>query len=261
MKISDYAIQQIGALIIGAGGYKSGRELVDWFNKYGIRDVYDNYGLPPNPNNKGQRLSRSQYVQYSLERFNNTENLKHFLEDFINRNKYIVEKIREFVEPEGFQIMQFDKQYTIVGCGQTLVNNGITDARFEKIQTDIIRHINEAKLSIHIAMAWFTNQTIADALKEKAKDNVDVKLVINQDYTNVTNGADLSGLCYKFIKAKNGGIMHNKFCVIDNRIVITGSYNWSVKAETKNDENILIDTNIDTVMKFSVKFKNLFFDE
>ena len=34
--------------------------------------------------------------------------------------------------------------------------------------------------------------------------------------------------------------MHNKYCIIDNDTVITGSYNWTTAAETKNDENITI---------------------
>lgn len=34
--------------------------------------------------------------------------------------------------------------------------------------------------------------------------------------------------------------MHNKYCVIDNQIVIIGSYNWSENAENKNDENAAV---------------------
>jgi phosphatidylserine/phosphatidylglycerophosphate/cardiolipin synthase-like enzyme len=36
------------------------------------------------------------------------------------------------------------------------------------------------------------------------------------------------------------GIMHHKFAVIDRKVLITGSYNWSRSAETLNGENILI---------------------
>jgi len=34
--------------------------------------------------------------------------------------------------------------------------------------------------------------------------------------------------------------MHNKFAIIDNAIVLTGSYNWTVSASNNNQENILI---------------------
>ena len=40
--------------------------------------------------------------------------------------------------------------------------------------------------------------------------------------------------------SKNPYYMHNKFVVIDGKIVITGSYNWSDRATNGNDENLLI---------------------
>jgi len=34
--------------------------------------------------------------------------------------------------------------------------------------------------------------------------------------------------------------MHNKYAVIDGKTVITGSFNWTVSAEKRNDENLLV---------------------
>ncbi|MEI6879931.1 MAG: phospholipase D-like domain-containing protein [Bacteroidota bacterium] len=58
--------------------------------------------------------------------------------------------------------------------------------------------------------------------------------------------------------------MHNKFCVIDYNTVITGSYNWSYKAES-NFENIIINSN-DTILaeQFIAEFnqiKNQYFPQ
>jgi len=36
------------------------------------------------------------------------------------------------------------------------------------------------------------------------------------------------------------GIMYKKFCIIDDRITITGLYNWTTRADLENDENIVI---------------------
>jgi phosphatidylserine/phosphatidylglycerophosphate/cardiolipin synthase-like enzyme len=38
---------------------------------------------------------------------------------------------------------------------------------------------------------------------------------------------------------REGGLMHQKFAVIDKRIVFTGSYNWTHSADRLNDENLL----------------------
>jgi len=37
-----------------------------------------------------------------------------------------------------------------------------------------------------------------------------------------------------------GDKLHHKFAVIDNKIVITGSFNWSPTAAHTNDENLLV---------------------
>lgn len=34
--------------------------------------------------------------------------------------------------------------------------------------------------------------------------------------------------------------MHQKFTVIDHKVVLTGSYNWTVSADSFNDENLLL---------------------
>jgi phosphatidylserine/phosphatidylglycerophosphate/cardiolipin synthase-like enzyme len=52
--------------------------------------------------------------------------------------------------------------------------------------------------------------------------------------------------------------MHNKFCVIDNQKVLTGSYNWSEAAENKNDENAAVLYDFDRASDYSVEFRRLF---
>ena len=42
------------------------------------------------------------------------------------------------------------------------------------------------------------------------------------------------------IRISSGYSNHNKFAIIDNRIVITGSYNWTASAGARNDENLLV---------------------
>jgi phosphatidylserine/phosphatidylglycerophosphate/cardiolipin synthase-like enzyme len=60
------------------------------------------------------------------------------------------------------------------------------------------------------------------------------------------------------ISGRRGGTLHNKSCVIDNQKVITGSYNWSVNAENKNDENAAVMYDDERASDYSVEFRNLF---
>ena len=51
--------------------------------------------------------------------------------------------------------------------------------------------------------------------------------------------------------------LHHKVGIIDNNIVILGSYNWTLSADTKNDENILIVSNPEIAELFTEAFNEL----
>lgn len=131
------------------------------------------------------------------------------------------------------------------------------DAHFIDIQNNILAELDKAQVSISVAMAWFTNKVLFEKLLEKQKEGVNVQLVIYDDGVNAKHGVDVTQLDAVKIRAERGGIMHDKFCIIDNHTVITGSYNWSDNAEFKNEENITIETDNEQANRFSVKFRDL----
>ena len=134
----------------------------------------------------------------------------------------------------------------------------ITDAYFDNIANQIVGDLDKARVSILVAVAWFTKQKIADKLIEKYKEGLDVKIVYFDDHINSKFGVDVDGIPVKAVKGSRGGKMHNKFCVIDNQKVITGSYNWSENAENKNDENAAVIYDYDRASDYSVEFRRLF---
>ncbi len=120
----------------------------------------------------------------------------------------------------------------------------ITQAYFEDIQHQIAKELYKAKKSIYIAVAWFTDDVLFKILIERIKENIAVSVLILNDEIN----KNYSYINFEELKKLGGEIhligskeemMHNKFCVIDQETVITGSYNWTRKAQS-NDENITI---------------------
>ncbi len=128
---------------------------------------------------------------------------------------------------------------------------------FNAIQNNILQLLDQAKVSIIVAVAWFTNQTLADKLIEKYKNGVSVEVVIYNDGTNAKHGVDLNEIPVYQVRAEKGGIMHVKFCVIDNQIVGSGSYNWSTNAETRNDESFQISKDPALATEHSIQFNKL----
>lgn len=123
------------------------------------------------------------------------------------------------------------------------VNN--IDCYFDAIEQEVEKNILSAQKSIKIAMAWFTNYDIFKALKEKLQSSrVEIVLVTNNDLIN--NGGyclDLNELIQEGLKVylyDYPEMIHHKFCIIDDELVMTGSYNWTFFSEAINRENMLV---------------------
>ena len=124
-------------------------------------------------------------------------------------------------------------------------------AYFTDIRNQIICLLEKAKEEVDIAMAWFTIMR-----------GVKVRLVLLDDAINFMEYApDFS----EFIDAggelkiahREIGFMHHKFCVIDNCYVISGSYNWTYYAETRNIENIIITDSQSVIEQYKDEFVRL----
>ena len=122
---------------------------------------------------------------------------------------------------------------------------------FSNIRTEIINNLKVAKKEINIAIYWFTNRELFYVLLNKLDEGVNVHLIIHNDFINNRE----SGLPFqdfidrggKFYFSDEKNPMHNKFCLIDNKVLINGSYNWTYYAEEKNRENVLIIDNENVV--------------
>jgi phosphatidylserine/phosphatidylglycerophosphate/cardiolipin synthase-like enzyme len=53
------------------------------------------------------------------------------------------------------------------------------------------------------------------------------------------------------------GLMHNKFAVIDGRLLINGSFNWTRQACLYNQENVIVTDNPQLVRLFAAQFEAL----
>ncbi|UYZ76469.1 phospholipase D-like domain-containing protein [Moraxella bovis] len=123
-----------------------------------------------------------------------------------------------------------------------------TQALFDNIPQHIIAELNKATQSIVIAVAWFTRADIFAVLLQKARAGISIQLALSNDRINkndkiAINQDELNHFenCQTYwIGDGNKELMHHKFCVIDNMTVITGSFNWSMRAEKNNFENITI---------------------
>ncbi len=120
-----------------------------------------------------------------------------------------------------------------------------TQAFFQDIRQHLLDEISNATQQIIIAVAWFTDKKIFSSLLSKAEKGLDVQIMIADDSINNSFGPNYheietyGGTVIKVSTPNPEAVMHNKFCIIDSKTVITGSYNWSKRAST-NHENITV---------------------
>lgn len=135
-----------------------------------------------------------------------------------------------------------------------LITNGT------EIKQRIISEIAKATQCIYVAMAYFTDRDIAMAIIEAKSRNVTVDIILSSNAQNETvklmlKGAGIS--VHAFETGDPRGIMHHKFCLIDNKISINGSYNYSFNASINNVENIQIADDIAIYSQFLSEFERL----
>jgi phosphatidylserine/phosphatidylglycerophosphate/cardiolipin synthase-like enzyme len=113
-------------------------------------------------------------------------------------------------------------------------NGGCSDA--------IIKQIDDAKSTILVQAYSFTSTPIAQALLEAYKRGVKVEVILDksQRRANYTSATFLANSRIPTFIDDAHAIAHNKIMIIDGKIVITGSFNFTKAAESKNAENLLI---------------------
>lgn len=120
----------------------------------------------------------------------------------------------------------------------------MTRPLFKNIRSEILNELNKATSEIKVAMGWFTNEDLFDALCEKVKAGLLVELIILNDFiNNRKNGLNFQhfiNIGGHFYFGNDENPMHNKTCIIDKQVLINGSYNWTYYAESKNEENTII---------------------
>jgi phosphatidylserine/phosphatidylglycerophosphate/cardiolipin synthase-like enzyme len=132
-------------------------------------------------------------------------------------------------------------------------------SRVDNCSLIIIKLIDSAEKYVHVAVYSFTLDVLRDALIRAKGRGVDVKVVIEKEQSRV-QGSEYENLLKAGVNVKldgNPATMHHKFVVVDGKIMVTGSYNWSYSAEEKNDENLIVISNPDIAKFYEAEFNRI----
>ena len=123
----------------------------------------------------------------------------------------------------------------------------------------VIQELDKAKGTIDMAMYYFTDRDLANAVIDAHDRGVRVRIYLDKDQEEAKYSKSRYMVKHgvPVLYSSNPYIMHHKFCVIDNEVVVTGSYNWTASAGTRNNENLLVIHDAKITDEYSAEFNRL----
>ncbi len=111
------------------------------------------------------------------------------------------------------------------------------------LEAAIAAELRTATRSIDVAMFHFTSDRLVQALAERRRAGVAVRVLLDraQSVETFVRRLQAEGLDVRRVTPRGEEArFHQKYAVLDARLVVTGSYNWTVQGDIANHENIVV---------------------
>lgn len=138
----------------------------------------------------------------------------------------------------------------------------LEDMRIENYfcpEDDCAYHVKEelkkAEKSIYFMTFSFTHDGIGNILLLKNLDDIEVKGVM--EVKQVSEHSEFARLLQNSVEVRKDGNknnLHHKVFIIDEKIIVTGSFNPSANGDQRNDENLIIIENEEITKRFVEEF-------
>jgi phosphatidylserine/phosphatidylglycerophosphate/cardiolipin synthase-like enzyme len=130
------------------------------------------------------------------------------------------------------------------------------------IEQEILNKIGAAEETIEMAAFAFTNENIGKALLEAINRGVKVSLVMDRSETKGPQAAlhdelEKAGTAIRLVSPP-GGIMRDKFIIVDGKNMEWGSYNYTGRAEDSNYENATFLSDDNLAQKYHSVFLSIY---
>jgi len=149
----------------------------------------------------------------------------------------------------------------LIGCTEQQMQPKAIFCPAQECEEMTAAAILSADNSIDVAMYSLTSETLAEALISAKANGIRVRVLLDKlqaaSKSSQKEKLEDSGI---EIRIFSGTMMHNKFAVIDNELIITGSYNWTKNASEKNKENEIFLQDKKIAGDYSEEFFNLWIE-
>lgn len=125
------------------------------------------------------------------------------------------------------------------------------------------RCIRNCSSSLEAALYRFNNPRIAGAIREVQGRGASVRLLLDHGKYSSDRETrrllELNEITFRLLRGRkpSESKMHHKFAVVDRKVLITGSYNWTLESEETNYENVILLEEPRIVVRYSEEFELL----
>lgn len=131
----------------------------------------------------------------------------------------------------------------------------------DHVQAALIDLLDNAQSSIYFLAYSFTADPLGEAMRQRAAAGVKVSGVMEAEQVASNAGTEFDAFRAAGLDVRldgNRGQMHHKVMIIDNQIVVTGSYNFTASAENTNDENLMVIYDPDIAQQYLKEFQRVY---
>jgi phosphatidylserine/phosphatidylglycerophosphate/cardiolipin synthase-like enzyme len=123
----------------------------------------------------------------------------------------------------------------------------------------ILPYVQNAQTSIAFLAFSYTQDDLGGAMIERKKNGVDVRGVFEATGSDTEFSEMIPLFCAKAQVRQDGNpsFLHHKVIIVDNRIVITGSLNFSENANEQNNENVIVIDNAEIAGLYTQEFQRI----
>lgn len=192
--------------------------------------------------------------------------LKNFFDGYPKIKKGNIEKLQEILDNIASQKKNFGAYQRIM---QFFLKEyykpkpSICEVYFfpnAKNEKHLIEMLRTCMKSLDIAIFSLTRDNFAKAVIEVFNRGIKVRVIADDECVK-NFGSDVYKLAAAGISCKTDNSaqyhMHNKYAIIDESVIVTGSFNWTSQAISNNQENLLFYQDKDIAQQYTNEFNNL----
>ncbi len=157
----------------------------------------------------------------------------------------------------------FTAEQIHVFFSQTYNNNHRNAVKLSNnINFRLCQFLSAAKKKIIGAVHQLDEKSVIDKLINLHKKGIDIKLVVEKKYVkNSKYFSQLLDTNIPIVLDRNRAYMHNKFFVVDDHLIWTGSYNVTYNGTNRNNNNAIVINSPKLAKNYTTEFDEMFYDK